>query len=249
MDIVIPARLGSTRIKRKLLRRYKGKEVLGWTIEAALAAARLDSSIQRITVCTESDDVVAYVKAAGYEVDCFYTALVPHPRYGEQDFVNGTERCWAYCAHHFLHPSTPIINLQGDAVGMDPGVILYMIEVLRRGPGYARANTMYALREPLPSTALQDPSVVKVVVDHQDNALFFTRLPYGGAHRHCGIYGYYAAFLNRYINMPSGLEHIEALEQMRTLENACTVHCPSLPGELTAGSTINVETDLIDPAC
>ena len=249
MIIIIPARLESTRIDKKLLRQVNGKAVLGWTIDAALKTAEIETpglSIDRIAVCTDSDEIEYYV-SENYSPTtinvCNTTKAFPHL---ERGFLNGTERCWAYAYYNKLHPSVPIINVQGDSIGITPEVILEMAKLLKNGPGYARANTMYALREPMEGRDLLNESVVKVITNRANNAMFFTRAPYHGADKHCGIYGYYVAFLNRYYDMVINLEYVESLEQMRTLENEGVVHCPRLPKNLSAGKSINVMEDLYE---
>ena len=251
MYIIIPARLESSRVKDKLLRKVNGKEVLGHVIEASLSAKNQDSftadcgftklNISKVAVCTSSPAIATYVENNYQEVDVLFTTCDDH---NSKDYVNGTERCWAYSVHRGLSPSQAVINVQGDSIGITPEVILRMVELVKNGHGHTKASTMYALRENLQPGDLEDDSVVKVVVDKNSNALFFTRMPHTASYRHCGIYGYYVAFLNRYIDMKAELENAESLEQMRTLEYGMTVHCPKLPGSMSAGKSINVEKDL-----
>jgi len=125
-----------------------------------------------------------------------------------------------------------VINVQGDEPLVAPGMIEQAIAPFRTDD----ALQMTSLRSPIGSPEdLHDPNVVKVVVDCDDFALYFSRAPIpwvrdtGGttaleAWRHIGLYGYRRAFLPRFAAMaPTALERLERLEQLRALEHGIKI--------------------------
>ncbi len=130
-----------------------------------------------------------------------------------------------------------VINVQGDEPFIDPEVIAQLADQL--SDPKILMNTVAC-----PVTNMHDfqnPNVVKVVMDEQARALYFSRspipfprdmplsaqasLPDGIAYHHLGIYGYQKAFLLQYASLPpTYLERIEKLEQLRALENGYPIH-------------------------
>jgi 3-deoxy-manno-octulosonate cytidylyltransferase (CMP-KDO synthetase) len=122
-----------------------------------------------------------------------------------------------------------VVNVQGDEPLLDPAEIDAVVEPLRADPSLVMSTLATPIRNP---GDVRDPSVVKVVVDRRDRALYFSRLPIPyyrsgeGSHlRHIGLYGYRKEFLLRYASLqPTPLEVAEALEQLRALENGYAIH-------------------------
>ncbi len=129
------------------------------------------------------------------------------------------------------HPEiTHVINIQGDEPLVDPALVDSFVTTLKREPDLSMitaANPVADLDQ------LDDPDIVKVVVDGAGNALYFSRspLPYLRTRphaltplRHMGLYGYRRDFLEQFVNWPPGLlEQAEQLEQLRALENGACI--------------------------
>jgi 3-deoxy-manno-octulosonate cytidylyltransferase (CMP-KDO synthetase) len=205
--IIIPARLKSTRLKKKLLIEVKGKPIIQYTIENALASKKKN----RIIVATEDLDIKRFVDSLGYDVDCIRTP----------QFNNGTERV-RHISKELLNGYARVVNLQADeplfkADSIDAvfGEISNDI-VLASAYSFIRNEAEY-----------NDPNTVKVVLNVFDMALYFSRssIPHGGftsACKHIGIYGYKRDVL---ADLPtsSNYQKSENLEQLSWLENGYAI--------------------------
>ncbi|MHC4176949.1 MAG: 3-deoxy-manno-octulosonate cytidylyltransferase [Planctomycetota bacterium] len=213
--IVIPARLGSTRLPRKLLLRGTGKSLIRHTYEAAQRAARPVG----ICVATDHPAILDEVRSFGGRAE------MTDPR-----AASGTDRV-AEVARD-LTDADIIVNLQGDEPELSGWSIDLAIRLLEEDP----EAVMSTLATPIRSRAqLDDPACVKVVFDHRGRALYFSRSPIPHArqwddslllaepphfHQHIGLYAYRRQFLLRLAEMPqSQLEHTEKLEQLRVLQS------------------------------
>jgi 3-deoxy-manno-octulosonate cytidylyltransferase (CMP-KDO synthetase) len=212
--IVIPARRASTRLPDKLLLSDTGKPVLQHTIERALEAAALLAGV-RVWVACDDPTLADVARACGVGV-----VLVTEP------CDSGTQRIAR--ALPALPTADVIVNLQADEPEMPAAWIVQCLEACQvpDGPELATIAVPTAATDP----ALNNPNVVKVVLDHAGLALYFSRatIPYvrqGGtapeprALRHMGIYAYTRRFLAGYHELPpSPLEQSECLEQLRFLQ-------------------------------
>ena len=213
--VVIPARYESTRLPGKPLADIGGKPMIVWVAEAAVAAGALD-----VTVATDSEQVASEVSGAGFDV-----ALT------RADHTSGSDRVFEVVASRGWSDADVVLNVQGDEPLIPPALIRQVGEFL-----IAQANiSVCTLREPILNEAdMSDPNCVKVVVDHNDRALLFSRayLPHrrdgfdrmaemgNFGWRHVGLYGYRVAALRDFVALPpSPLEKQESLEQLRLLEN------------------------------
>lgn len=215
VQIVIPARLASTRLPEKLLLRAAGKSVLQHTYEAALHAACADGVIVAV------DD-----PRLAIEVDEFGgNALMTDPGH-----LSGTDRVAEVAA---LVPEADVwVNVQGDEPEIDPAAIDLVAGLLQKYPDAMMATVATPIRD---SRRLEDPSCVKVVIGANHQALYFSRaaIPYvrGGVTaleldaepplfwHHIGLYAYRREFLAWFAAQPPGsLEQAEKLEQLRALE-------------------------------
>ncbi len=212
--IVIPARLASTRLPQKLLLRQTGKSLIQHTYEAAQGARR------PLGVCVAADDA-----AICDEVRCFGgRAEMTDPQ-----AASGTDRV-AEVARR-LHDVDIVVNVQGDEPELSGESIDLVIRLLEEDPG----AVMSTLATPIRSRRqLEDPACVKVVFDHRQRALYFSRspIPYPRQwddgllsadpplfYQHVGLYAYRREFLLQLAAMPpSELEKTERLEQLRVLE-------------------------------
>ena len=205
---VIPARLASTRLPRKVLLRETGKPLIQHVWEGVRACKAID----RIVVATDAEEVADAVKAFGGE------AVLTSPA-----CASGTDRV-AEAAAAYAEAEI-VINVQGDEPEMSPEPLYALVEGMKAQP----AADMGTVAVPWPDgVPLDDPGFVKVVTDVNGYALYFSRsaIPfYRDATervywKHVGLYAYRAAFLQSYARMPqTPLEQAESLEQLRALEN------------------------------
>lgn len=211
---IIPARLQSSRLPRKLLLAETGKPLLQYTWEAARAAGSLDEVI----VATDSLEIAEAVRAFGGR--CELTG----------DHASGTDRI-AEVVRRCCPGSEIIVNVQGDEPEIDPAQIDRLVEVLAEDP----QADMATLCTPITTRdVLDDPSCTKVVCGADGRALYFSRCPIPFARDagtedllagdspwrlHLGIYAYRRESLLRLTELsPSRLERLEKLEQLRALE-------------------------------
>jgi 3-deoxy-manno-octulosonate cytidylyltransferase (CMP-KDO synthetase) len=211
VSVVIPARLASSRLPRKVLADLGGKPVLRHVWERV---ARMKRATE-ILVATDSEEVAAVVAGWGGQ----FVMTSPACR-------SGTERIASILDG--LHGQF-ILNVQGDEPFIDPGLLDALAERFAAAGGDV-VTPVYPIRD---EAALLNPAVVKVVRAGDGRALYFSRSPVPhlrgvplaewparGLHwGHLGVYGYARARLAQYSALPEcALETIEALEQLRFLE-------------------------------
>lgn len=213
-QIVIPARLASTRLPEKLLLRETGKPLLQHTFESARTALKP----QGITIAVDSQRLFDVVTGFGG------AALMTHP-----DLPSGTDRVAAVARQM---PDIDIfVNVQGDEPEITAKAIDQVVELLESNPAAHVATLASPIRE---RERLEDPSCVKVVCDIKGKALYFSRSPIPHARswdekslvanppnflHHLGIYAYRRDFLMELGSLPvSPLEAMEKLEQLRFLQ-------------------------------
>ena len=227
---VIPARLASTRLPRKVLRQVAGKPLLAWVIEAARACPQLD----RVLVATDSEEVAELCHQENCPVQ-LTSANLP----------SGTDRVHAVAQ---LHDADIYVNIQGDEPLLRPE----HIAALLRPFANPRADVT-TLKVLCTAENIANPNAVKVVTAADGRALYFSRatIPY---HRdasdpapqywkHIGLYAYRKAALNAFPALPaSSLERAERLEQLRFLENGLQIYVEPTPHD-TVG--VDTEADLL----
>ncbi len=224
---VIPARLNSTRLPRKVLRTIAGKPMLAWVVEAARACSRLDDVI----VATDSGEVMAL--AARHRWTAMLTSAA---------LQSGSDRVYAAAKSV---PADIYVNIQGDEPLLRPEHIEALLAPFERLDGDAQVSTLWT---DCAADEVDDPNVVKVVLAEDGRALYFSRAaipfhrdgPGASRHaRHIGMYAYRAAALERFATLPPGrLEQTERLEQLRLLEHGIVIHA-----EYTPYPTIGVDTE------
>ena len=217
--VVIPARLASTRLPRKLLLEETGKPLLQHTYEAARQASRP----MGMCVAADHEEIAAVVRSFGGEV-----------RLTSPDCASGTDRV-AEIARD-LPDADIVVNVQGDEPELPGSSIDRVIELLEDNPSMVMATLATPIRD---RAQLEDPSCVKVVFDAGGRALYFSRSPIPHARQwqdelllaepphfylHIGLYAYRRDFLLRLAQLPrTPLEKLENLEQLRVLENGHTI--------------------------
>ncbi len=212
---IIPSRFGSSRFPGKPLAMLAGKPLVAWVVEAVKKARGLDA----VLVATDDGRIVAAVEQYGG------TAVMT-----PSELPSGTDRI-ACAAKNFLgrdfDDDDILVNIQGDEPLIDPKLVEALAKKLKDDPRWSMATAVTPIRSAADFAAR---SVVKVVLDRDDGAMYFSRAPIpcdrdnapdlaGGLYvRHLGIYAYRGGFLKRYIaEPPCALEKTEKLEQLRAL--------------------------------
>jgi 3-deoxy-manno-octulosonate cytidylyltransferase (CMP-KDO synthetase) len=201
--VVIPARYQSSRFPGKLLVSVGGKPLVQRVVEGVRQA----KLVERIIIAT--DDSRIQSAAAGFAAEAVLTSSAHRC---------GTDRV-AEVAEGLRTPL--IINVQGDEPLLSGEMIDSLVESLQ-DHSVLMASLMAKVFD---LNLVHEPNIVKVAVDQQGNALYFSRspLPYQVSdffYQHIGVYGFQREFLLRFARMkPSRLEQIEKLEQLRALEN------------------------------
>jgi 3-deoxy-manno-octulosonate cytidylyltransferase (CMP-KDO synthetase) len=236
--VVIPARLRSTRLPRKVLAPIAGKPMVVRVAERAR-----ESGARRVLVATDHPDVARAVEADGFEA--LMTA---------EAHATGTDRVAEAVEQLGLAPDEIVVNLQGDEPLVEPGLLRAVAELLAATPEAAIATACHPIRD---AGEFFNPNVVKVVLDHTGFARYFSRAPVPWARdafaastaqlpqdlpclRHIGVYAYRAGFLRIYPKLAqSPLERFEALEQLRALWHGYAIavalrHDAPMPGVDTA---------------
>ena len=207
---IIPSRFGSSRFPGKPLAVLAGKPLVAWVVEAVRKAKSLDE----VMVATDDARIADAVAAFGGKA-----VMTP------SDLPSGTDRI--ACAAGDFADDDILVNIQGDEPLIDPALIDELALKLRLDAKWDMATAV----TPIDNAAdLAAKTVVKVVLDKEDGALYFSRAPIpcdrdhepdlasGLYVRHLGIYAYRGAFLKRYIAEPRcALEATENLEQLRAL--------------------------------
>ncbi len=226
---IIPARLASTRLPNKPLADLGGKPMVVRTAERALA-----SGARRVIVATDDQLIAQACQQHGLEVAMTRTG-----------HISGTDRIAEVADQAQLADDCVIVNVQGDEPLIDPALIAATAALINpQIPMASAAHPIHNLAE------VFNPNVVKVVLDQQQRALYFSRAPIPWARdafaqteqampegypalRHIGIYAYRRDFLRQITALPpSQLELIEALEQLRVIAHGFPIAmhlCASAP--------------------
>jgi 3-deoxy-manno-octulosonate cytidylyltransferase (CMP-KDO synthetase) len=243
--VVIPARHGSTRLPGKPLRSIGGRPMIQHVFERAV-----ESGAESVTVATDDEHIADVARGFGATV-CMTSAA----------HRSGTERLGEVMQRLAVPDAAIVVNVQGDEPLIPPALIAQVAADLQGCPA-AAVSTLWT-----PVTSAEElfsPSMVKVVTDRDDFALYFSRapipwardafplaagaLPHAAAYRrHVGLYAYRAGFLRIYAALPcSPLEELEVLEQLRVLWAGGRIHvaragesCP--PGVDTEEDLLRVE--------
>jgi 3-deoxy-manno-octulosonate cytidylyltransferase (CMP-KDO synthetase) len=208
--VVIPARYASSRLPGKPLVSLAGQPM----IQRVHERAKLAKLTGRIIVATDDERIVKAVQEFGGEA-----------RMTRPDHRTGTERVAEVAAHE---TGDVFVNVQGDEPLLDPAAIDTAVDALLEEPQAAIATVATPIKVP---GDIMDPNVCKVVLDFDENALYFSRAPIPwvrdtGSHvqarhlKHLGLYVFRRDALLEYPTLPQGdLERLEQLEQLRWLEN------------------------------
>ena len=210
--VVIPARLGSTRLPRKPLADIGGKPMVIRVAERAQ-----QSNAQSVVVATDSPEIQAACDE--HRIECLLTS---------PDHPTGTDRIAEVAQLLKLPADTLVVNVQGDEPLIPPELINQVAQTLANNTACAISTVAVPIVDP---AEINNPNVVKVILNRSKEALYFSRaaIPFvrdpesdlAVTHlRHLGIYAYRADFLQAYTRLePAPPEQAEALEQLRALWN------------------------------
>ncbi len=213
--VLIPARLGSTRLPGKPL-----LDIDGVPMVVRVARRALQSGAAAVWVAADHADIVQVCEAHGVR------ALLTRA-----DHATGSDRLAQACDLLGLDGDDMVVNVQGDEPLIDPQLIDACAAELQRHPDCVMSTVAHEIDR---VADFIDPGVVKVVLDAAGRALLFSRAPlpwwrdgYAAGItalgtprplRHVGLYAYRAGFLRRFSSLaPSPLETLESLEQLRVL--------------------------------
>ena len=204
---IIPSRYGSTRLPGKALKPILGKPMIQRVHEQVSRARGLSA----VYVATDDERIARLVESFGGK------AVMTSPEH-----PSGTDRLAEAVARL---EADIVVNIQGDQPFVDPLMIEELVQPLLDDPSLQMSTLIHALTR---EGSVTDPSVVKVVVDRDGNALYFSRslIPYPrekiahSVYEHIGLYAYRKEFLIAFTKLaPTTLEQVESLEQLRALEH------------------------------
>ena len=205
-QVIIPARYASTRFPGKPLADLAGKPMVVRVCERAAK-----SGAAAVHVATDDERIAQAVRAHGH------SALMTRA-----DHASGTDRLAEAAAQLKLGDDEVVVNVQGDEPLIPAALISEVGSLLGKRRDASVATACHEIHD---QASLASPNVVKVAMDAQGYALYFSRarIPFprqDGARcfRHAGIYAYRVGFLKKYAELePCEIEQAEALEQLRVL--------------------------------
>jgi len=217
--VVIPARLASSRLERKALADLGGKPMV-----VRVAERSAQSAANRIIVATDAQEIESVCKAAKLEV---MMTRADHP--------SGSDRLAEVVQRLDLNDESIVVNVQGDEPLIPVNLINQVANTLQSKSHCAIATAAVAIEN---QEEIVNPNAVKVVLNKNNEALYFSRsiIPFDHSqssptyYRHLGIYAYRARFLRDFSKLASSpLEQAESLEQLRALWHgyAITVYIAS----------------------
>jgi 3-deoxy-manno-octulosonate cytidylyltransferase (CMP-KDO synthetase) len=201
--------LASTRLPNKPLADIGGKPMV-----VRVAQRALQSGASRVVVAVDDISIADACKA--HQLDVMLTSN-QHP--------TGTDRLSEVVRNLHLDDDEIVVNVQGDEPLIPPELITQVAQTLANHPKAAIATAALAIHD---QSEINNPNVVKVAMDHAQQALYFSRapIPYSRdpkkyqaqCHRHIGMYAYKASFLKEFANLaPAPIEEAESLEQLRAM--------------------------------
>jgi 3-deoxy-manno-octulosonate cytidylyltransferase (CMP-KDO synthetase) len=220
--VVIPARFGSSRFPGKPLAMIEGKPMIQHVVERANEAGAT-----RVIVATDDSRIQNVVE--GFADVCMTSS----------DHQSGTERIAEVIQKERIPPASIVVNVQGD----EPFIPAENITQVAQNLAQATQCQMATLSTPINSAEdVFNPNIVKVLVNNANESIYFSRSPIPFERermmtnptsadtalykRHIGIYAYRAQYVQQYVDyVPSTLEQIESLEQLRAIWYGDKIHC------------------------
>ncbi len=207
MVAVIPVRYGAQRFPGKALAPILQKPMIQWVVEGVSQS----QIIKKIIVATDDQRIAD--TCASFDVEVVMT---------DSNLASGSDRVYQACLNH---PEEFIINIQGDEPLIDGALVDQMASAMLAKSDW----DMFTLGRSMDPQALHSPNTAKIVLNQNDQALYFSRFPIpysresgdndlGACLKHIGIYGYKKAFLKQFCETPvQPIEKMEGLEQLRAL--------------------------------
>lgn len=258
VHIVIPARFKSTRLPGKPLLLIHGKPMILWVAQKASQATFADD----LCIATDDTRIAEVCREAGYDVVMT-----------DAGHVSGTDRLSEVAKIKGWAEEDIVVNMQGDEPLVPPQLLEQVKDLLVSKPDCV----MSTLYEPIMDyEEFMRPSVVKVVTDNLQNALYFSRAPIpcdrdhalamaqansnegsestapklevpNHAYRHLGIYAYRVKLLQNFVRWSPGvLENLESLEQLRVLENGEKIAIAEASVQLPPGVDMQQDLDRLN---
>jgi 3-deoxy-manno-octulosonate cytidylyltransferase (CMP-KDO synthetase) len=213
---IIPARLGSTRLPRKVLREIAGKPM----VQRVYEAAKKCFTLKDVIIATDADEVMRLAYARGWKAQMTSTG-----------HRSGTDRVNEVAQRV---PADVYVNIQGDLPLLRPEQIEALLRPMQRPE-----VMVSTVKTPCRPEEVSNPNAVKVVTDNNGRALYFSRstIPFDRDragniryYKHLGLYAYRKTALERFCSLPEAkLEAAERLEQLRLLENGIAIHVEETP--------------------
>jgi 3-deoxy-manno-octulosonate cytidylyltransferase (CMP-KDO synthetase) len=221
---IIPARMASTRLPRKMLREIAGEPMLAHVYRGVRSCQLLD----QVIVATDSEEIMEVCQKNGWHAQ----------------MTSGTHRSGTERVHEVSNSVSAdvYINVQGDEPLTRAAHLDSLLQVM-----HSPNVEVGTLKTPAAVADTKNPNAVKVVTDSNDRALYFSRatIPFDRDglrpqyFKHLGLYGYRKSALDRFCQLPeSFLERSERLEQLRFLENGIPIYVGETPHD-----TIGVDTE------
>jgi 3-deoxy-manno-octulosonate cytidylyltransferase (CMP-KDO synthetase) len=236
--IVIPARYASTRLQGKPLLDIGGKPMV---VRVAEQAAK--SGASEVVIATDFEKIMQ--AAAAHNIKAVMTRI---------DHQSGTDRIAEVAQILGWNDDEIVVNAQGDEPLIDPKLIQEVAQKLAHSQDAVMATACHAIHD---EASFLNPNIVKVVLDANGNALYFSRspIPYPRddahkqnikAHRHIGIYAYRVGFLKKYAQLSvTELEKIESLEQLRVLHHGYRIGVTITQNAPTRGVDTQEDLDYV----
>ena len=236
--VVIPARYASSRLPGKPLLDIAGKPMV---VRVAEQAAK--SGASEIVIATDFEKIMK--TAAEHNIKVVMTNI---------NHASGTDRIAEVAAKLGWADDEIIVNVQGDEPLIDPKLIQEVAAHLAQSKDAVMATACHAIHD---ETSLLNPNIVKVVIDANGNALYFSRAPVPyprdevyknniQAHRHIGIYAYRVGFLKQYAQLAlTELEKIESLEQLRVLHHGYKIGVSITQNAPASGVDTQADLDFV----
>ena len=220
---IIPARYASTRLPGKPLVNLTGKSMIQRVWERTRSAKK----ISRVIIATDDERIIRAAAAFGAE------AVMTRAEHR-----SGTERVAEVAATTARDDGEIYVNVQGDEPLVEPEAIDTLVEAMESDESVSVGTLMVPIAKP---ADIMDPNVVKVVLDFDSNALYFSRAPipwvrdrdapvHAQHMKHLGLYAFRRAALLDFATLPLGdLERVEQLEQLRWMENGYKIRVAETP--------------------
>jgi len=205
--IIIPARLGSTRFPNKVMVDINGYPMV-------IATANQVKDIDQVAIATDSKEIVDMAKKYGYE------AILT-----SSEHKSGTDRINEAAQKLRLDENEIVINVQADEPFIEPEVVQKVYDRVKEAQQKDEEFMMVSCYKLIDNFHADDPNLVKVVLDTNKKAIYFSRskIPYNRGEcksyfGHLGIYGFTKSSLSEFCSLPPApLEDIEKLEQLRAI--------------------------------